>query len=280
MDETSPTTNEANERRQGIFWCLTIPYDQFVVPTCLPAWLSWLKGQAELGASGYKHWQLVCAFTVKCSLRQVRDRFGPYHAELTYSHGASDYVWKEETAIPGTRFELGVKPFARNSRRDWDAIWVAAQSGRLVDIPADVRVVSYGQLRNIASDYSTVLPMVRHAMVHWGPSGTGKSHDAWDQAGMEAYAKDPRSKFWDGYDGHCNVVIDEFRGGIDVAHLLRWLDRYPVRVDIKGSTKPLCATTFWITSNLPPWKWYPDLDPDTYAALERRLEIVEYFVDE
>jgi len=35
------------------------------------------------------------------------------------------------------------------------------------------------------------------------------------------------------------------------------------------------ATHFWITSNLHPKFWYPDLDKETYEALERRLKIVE-----
>jgi len=70
--------------------------------------------------------------------------------------------------------------------------------------------------------------------------------------------------------------VDEFRGGIDIAHLLRWLDRYPVRVEIKGSSKPLVAENIWITSNLSPVLWYPMLDEDTLAALMRRMEVIEF----
>ena len=98
---------------------------------------------------------------------------------------------------------------------------------------------------------------------------------AWEEAGLEAYAKDPRSKFWYGYRGEKKVIIDEFRGGIDVAHLLRWLDRYPVSVELKGSSRPLQAEQIWITSNLPPNKWYPDIDRETDQALLRRLHVEE-----
>lgn len=71
-------------------------------------------------------------------------------------------------------------------------------------------------------------------------------------------------------------MLDEFRGGIDISHILRWTDRYPVQVEIKGSSRPLLATRIWITSNLHPSKWYPDLDPETLAALLRRLTITEF----
>ena len=84
---------------------------------------------------------------------------------------------------------------------------------------------------------------------------------------MEAYPKTPRSKFWDGYAGHEHVVMDEFRGGIDIAYLLIWLDRYPCIVEVKGSSVVLSARTIWITSNLDPRLWYPDADAETTCCL-------------
>lgn len=108
----------------------------------------------------------------------------------------------------------------------------------------------------------------------WGPTGTGKSHRAWEEAGVEAYSKDPRTKFWCGYRGQRNVIVDEFRGAIDIAHILRWTDKYPCRVETKGGTAPLLAESFWFTSNLEPTCWYPGLDELSYEALARRLEIV------
>lgn len=93
---------------------------------------------------------------------------------------------------------------------------------------------------------------------------------------MDAYPKDPRSKFWDGYRGHQHVVIDEFRGGIDISHILRWLDRYPVIVEVKGSSTVLKAEGIWITSNLDPRCWYPEADEETVSALLRRLNITHF----
>jgi hypothetical protein len=112
--------------------------------------------------------------------------------------------------------------------------------------------------------------------VYWGHTGTGKSRRAWDEAGIGAYPKDPRSKFWDGYRNHEHVVIDEFRGGIDISHILRWFDRYPVVVEVKGSSVVLSATHIWITSNIDPRQWYPELDEETLAALLRRLDITNF----
>lgn len=116
--------------------------------------------------------------------------------------------------------------------------------------------------------------MEKRIVVFHGPTGSGKSRRAWAEAGYDAYSKCPRTKWWTGYQGHANVVIDEFRGGIDIAHILRWFDRYPVSVETKGSTKPLVAKNIWITSNLHPLNWYIDLDKETKDALLRRLEVI------
>lgn len=110
----------------------------------------------------------------------------------------------------------------------------------------------------------------------WGQTGTGKSRRAWSEAGLDAYAKDPLTKWWDGYSGESHVVIDEFRGILSLSHLLRWLDRYPVRVETKGASRPLQACTFWITSNLDPREWYPDVDQESKDALLRRLNITHF----
>lgn len=267
----------SNARRQGIFWILTIPRLYYTTPTELPTTLQWIKGQQEIGHGGYEHWQLIIALKKKGSLSAVKAIFGTQcHGELTRSIAAGEYVWKDDTAVAGTRFEFGVKPIQRNSKIEWESVWTAAQSGDLMAIPAHVRVTSYRTIQCIRADFEVVPAMQRETLVFWGRTGTGKSRRAWDEAGLEAYSKDPRTKFWCGYQGQANVVLDEFRGGIDIAHLLRWLDRYPVRVEIKGGSRPLMAQRIWITSNLSPDDWYPEVDQETKAALRRRLTVTHF----
>lgn len=152
----------------------------------------------------------------------------------------------------------------------------SAKSGNLDAIPADVYVRYYRSICCIAADHAAPVGLVREVFVFWGATGTGKSRRAWEEAGLSAYPKDPRSKWWCGYRAQANVVVDEFRGGIDVAHILRWLDRYPVCVERKGGSVPLLAQKIWITSNLDPREWYPDLDADTKDALMRRLNITHF----
>ena len=271
-----PSGPGSKQRRQGIFWLLTIPHANFT--PWLPPPIKWIRGQLELGEGGFLHWQLIVAFESKCSLSGCRDVFGPFHAELSRSDAASDYVWKESSRVLGTQFELGAKPIRLNSKPDWESIWKAATIGDLESIPPGIRFRSYNSCRSIRSDFARPVAMDRSVKCFWGVTSSGKSHRAWAEAGDAAYSKDPRSKFWCGYSGQAHVVIDEFRGGVDIAHLLRWLDRYPVLVEVKGSSVPYCASSVWITSNLNPVYWYPELDAETVAALLRRMDIEEFNV--
>lgn len=254
----------------------TVPFAD-LVPSSLPPGAAYFKGQAEQGSeTNFRHWQVLIYFPRKVRLSTVKQCLSSTaHAELTRSNAIEDYVWKEDTRIPGTQFEFGTKPSPRATTKDWEKIWNSAVEGDLDSIPYDIRVRYYSAVRRISSDFARPVAITRRAYLFYGATGTGKSYRAWSEAGEEAYPKDPRTKFWCGYQGQAHVVLDEFRGGIDVAHMLRWLDNYPVSVELKGSSTPLKATNFWITSNLHPCEWYPGLDSATVAALLRRLEIIE-----
>lgn len=100
------------KRRQGIFWVLTIPANDYV-PSDRPE-IVWSRGQREIGEGGYEHWQILVAFRTKTSLAGCKAIFGrTCHAELSRSEAAAAYVWKEETRVEGTQFEYGAKPIQR-----------------------------------------------------------------------------------------------------------------------------------------------------------------------
>ncbi len=117
----------------------------------------------------------------------------------------------------------------------------------------------------------------------WGAPGVGKSRKAWapyleaeEDAPPVAYAKDGETKWWNGYRGEADVVIDDLcEGGISIAMMLKWCDRYPCRVETKGGMEPLMATKIVVTSNFPPRDIWPKANDTTVAALTRRFTIEE-----
>lgn len=61
---------------------------------------------------------------------------------------AADYCMKEETRLEGP-FEYGQRPVQRNSKTDWKAVLHNAKTGQLDDIPDDIIVKHYGNLKRI-----------------------------------------------------------------------------------------------------------------------------------
>lgn len=140
--------------QQARYFLLTIPHHNYT--PYLQQDQQYVKGQLEMGAgTGFLHWQLLVAYTKKVTCARVKNDFGTSaHIEITRSEAANDYVWKDETSVEGTRFELGKLALKRNSDKDWESIWKAAKERRFEDIPADVRVTSYNALSRIAKDQS------------------------------------------------------------------------------------------------------------------------------
>lgn len=278
INNGSNRRSSSGVRRQGVFWICTIPHYDFIPYSEPNADWIWCAGQLELGNETSRlHWQFCVHFRKKVALSWFKTHgWDSWHAELTDSRRAEVYCKKSDTSVDGTQFEFGRRTTSRSEPRDWDAIWDAAIRGDLSSIPASIRFQSYRTICSIRADFAKPIGVERSCYVFWGPTGTDKSRDAWIAAGDDAYPKDPNTKFWCGYRGQSNVVMDEFRGLINISSLLRWLDRYPVNVEVKGSSACLCAKNFWITSNLPPESWYPQLDADTLSALMRRLNVVAY----
>lgn len=260
----------------GRYWLLTIPVEHYPECNLVPP-VCYLKGQKELGSNtGLLHWQLLAQTSKKVTLAQLKRCFVPQaHVELSRSSAAEAYVWKEDTRVEGSQFELGEKPINRAKKEDWDRVLAAAKSGDVEAIPAEIQIRHYASLKRIRVDYMENVPRPEvHARFLTGPTGTGKTRLAWDEAGMDAYIKNPNTKWWDGYRGQEHVIIDEFTGRIDISYLLTWLDRYPCTVEVKGFTVPLKATNFWITSNLSLEECYPDAKKEHIDALKRRLRVV------
>lgn len=260
------------------YWLLTIPHHGFT--PYLPAECAYLKGQLESGGTtDYLHWQVLVAFPAQVRLPVLQRIFGQeMHAEATRSSAADEYVWKEETAVPGTQFELGKKLLNPKSKTDWDEVWNQAKAGQIESLPGHVKVRCFNQVTRIYSQYSQAQDIRRRVWCIWGAAGIGKSRKAREILGEDYYPKNPNSKFWCGYNGQTNVLIDEFRGNIDISHFLIWTDRYRHHVDTKGGSMPSSVKKIAITSNKDPREWYPDLDDATKGALLRRMKIIHVTV--
>ena len=113
-------------------------------------------------------------------------------------NGASKYCLKEETRLEGP-FEFGTKPINRASKEDWEEHWNNAKTGNIEEIPADIRIRCYNQLKRIEKDHMKVSGEADDCkgIWVWGASGSGKSRWARDNY-PETYKK-LANRWWDGY---------------------------------------------------------------------------------
>jgi len=118
--------------------------------------------------------------------------------------------------------------------------------------------------------------------VYWfyGKTGMGKTKAAEDLAESLApgdwHTTQGNGKWWDGYDAHPLVIIDDLRSSFcSFDELLRILQPNRLRVEVKGSVRQLLATTFIITSPYSPENVYRTIEDVT--QLTRRVTDLRYF---
>lgn len=111
-------------------------------------------------------------------------------------------------------------------------------------------------------------------VVVYGAPGTGKSRAAWDLY-PDLYVK-PDGDWWDGYEGQDVVLFDDFYGGVKISTMLKWLDRYPLLLPVKGGFVPARFTKVILTSNTHPSTWYSGefIPEDVLNAFKRRIHAV------
>jgi len=117
----------------------------------------------------------------------------------------------------------------------------------------------------------------------YGPPGTGKSRLAHHKGSFSPngfYVKSA-GKWWDGYIGQRIVLFDDFgSNSMSFKDFKRTVDRYPLRVEVKGSDVELAATEFYITSNELPHEWWAGekIGIDRLGAITRRITSVIWFL--
>lgn len=229
----------------------------------------------ERGESGTPHLQGFVVFKTRRSLASCKESIGEKcHVErMRGTHlQASDYCKKDGDF---TEFGTIPSPGLRNDLADVVESCYKSKSLRAVSTEHPELFIRYG--RGIRDWFQTaeVLPprdFKPQVRVYVGPPGVGKSRRGLAEASEfgRVYYK-PDGPWWDGYDGQEAVIFDDFYGNYPYHAMLNALDRYPVRVPVKGSFVQLTALCFIITSNKSPCKWWKKEVVDDPSALYRRF---------
>lgn len=113
---------------------------------------------------------------------------------------------------------------------------------------------------------------------YWGPTGTGKSHIAYDGFNPLTHYNWKDDGGWqDGYIQQDTIIINEFRGELKYKDLLQLVDKFPYEVRRRNrEPMPFTSKKVIITSSLPPSEIYVNLnEKDSLAQLNRRFTIIK-----
>jgi len=243
---------------------------------CVSEWpgVQYAVWQLEMGDSGTVHYQMWLYLKEKTVMNSVKRLEGLETAHLEVQRGTKEecykYNTKNETRLEG--------PYHFPSK---DAVekWVRRGRGARTDIHAMVALVRDGltntqileEMPVAIFKYQKGINAVRLAMpgqerqaapkdcvLYLGPTGTGKSYRLRRESpeGPDWFWVSP-GKWFDGYQGQQGLVFDEFRDNWQTySYMLRLLDSYPFRVEVKGGFIQMKATRFRFSSNVHPKAWW------------------------
>lgn len=179
----------------------------------------------------------------------VEIAWGPAENNVRYCQKEGD--WREFGTRADEREEAGQCRGGDANAERWRRVRHAAENGEWGDIPDDIYVRYYGNLRRMAADAVVRPPDLEDVCGYWiyGPPGYGKSHAA-RVLFPNHYAKGA-NKWWDRWNGEPTVIIDDVERNHDVlGHYFKiWADKYSYIGEIKHLSQWLRPSAIVVTSN-------------------------------
>lgn len=217
-----------------------------------------IVGFEQAPETGTRHLQIYCEYKHGKTLKAVRKDFCDVcHVECAKGSGKQN----EEYCQKGGTFKVYGKLEKQGCRNDLHSIRddIEDGGGGIRGLVQSGKINSYQGLRMAENLMKYCEPKRKDApkvIWRWGDPGCGKSR--WIYDNFDDPFVPVSYKWWEGYDGHETVLIDDIRGNwCTWSEFLKLIDRYPFRVECKGGSRQLLAKNIVITAPFPPcdiWK--------------------------
>lgn len=236
----------------------------------------------EVRESGTPHLQGYIGLSCTKRASGVKQLLGSTRVHLEIARGtpkqASEYCKKD-----GDFEEHGELPGGRGKRSDLDALHDAIKEGATVDEIRNTFYSSYVRYYKCIEKHILDIAEPRtwetEVVVFWGKTGTGKTRQVFEYHDYSAVYIHNGDMWFDGYSGQDVVLFDDYNGSeFKLTYLLRLLDRYPMKVPIKGGFANWKPKIIYMTSNKDPKsEWYINCTQEHKDALMRRIKTVTKF---
>ena len=270
-------------------WCFTINesadalFSREATPRDIwnPDTMDYLIFSMEKGT--HVHLQGYVAFTKKIRMSGVKKALKDNTAHVEPAKGSpaqnKAYCSKlDETHLLGP-WEWGTLPAGQGHRSDLDAAIADIDSGKsMTQVARDNRATFVRYYRGLSVYQSLMFPSPswRDLSVFWiwGPSRVGKTRSVYEHD-PHPYKVVMPAQWWDNYDRHQTLLLDDFYGQIPFSFMLNILDGYPLQLPIKGGFVWAHWTKVFITSNVSPSDVYKNGVPaDCLLAFNKRINEV------
>lgn len=173
--------------------------------------------------------------------------------------------------------QLGEKPLRNGQRKDLKVFCEELKNGVQLKRLAGEMPQTYVQYHSGLDKLSFMFqpeyyhPTVRGVWIY-GPPGTGKSTYA--EQKYAPYYKKPQNKWWCGYHGEPNVILDDYDAKDVFGHLFKiWMDKGSCSGETKGGKVQLQHQHFVVTSNYSIEECFGS-DSSLCEAVRRRCKII------
>lgn len=234
----------------------------------------------EVGEQQTSHLQGVLSLRNRLRISAVKSRIpGLARAHLELRRGTFEQA-REYAAKDGLFEEYGIKPQVQGSRSDLMTLQNDLRAGMKRKDIATKHFSNFIRYHRGIDAFISCVSEPRDfetlVIVYWGSTGTGKTRSVHENAtDLWTYSAD---QWFDGYDGHQQVLFDDFAGSeFKIQFLLKLLDRYPMQVRVKGGFVNWRPREVYLTSNLDPNTWYGGANPMHQEALMRRISHIVHF---
>lgn len=229
----------------------------------------------EIGAQGCPHLQAVVTFKRTFRLAGLKELLPRAHWEPCRDREASIKYCKKDDDY----FEI-VNDL-QGKRTDIERAVETLRSSGLNAVATEhsnTFVKFHGGFRALADQLESGRLAGQKPEVHWywGSTGSGKTRRVIEKE-CDLWISGDDLKWFDGYQGQEAALLDDFRDDMcKLQFLLRLLDRYPLRVQVKGGHTQWKPLRIYITSSKPPEQMYQKTG-ENIQQLIRRIDKVEVF---
>lgn len=255
----------------------------------------WMIVGKEVGEEGTPHLQGACFLRTQKAFSRLKTLPGLKRAHVEEARGSAEqqlaYCTKQDkdAYISGTMPQPG-------KRSDLEDVVDKLRSGTSLSELAETNSSAIPMLRYtrgitfLRSIYSPNRDVAKPPTIFWfyGPTGTGKTRTAYELSnhiqgiGYEMPWMSSGSLRWfDGYDGNRVAIFDDLRTKhAEFSFLLRLLDRYPLKVEVKGGHVNWNPGFIFITAPYSPEQMWNLKTREQLDQLTRRItQSVEFPIE-